>query len=149
MTDAAPPPIVAILRGVKPDEVLDIAAALVAAGIKGIEVPLNSPDPLASIEKLCDAFGDQALCGAGTVLSPLAVDDVAKVGATSFELAASWNVGRKRTAEQNARQGKLSDLYAAVLPTMQAGTTLTDVTAEALADYHQRTIERDTGFRLN
>lgn len=74
---------------------------------------------------------------------------VAKVGATSFELAASWNVGRKRTAEQNARQGKLSDLYAAVLPTMQAGTTLTDVTAEALADYHQRTIARDTSFRLN
>lgn len=80
MTNAAPPPIVAILRGVKPDEILDIAAALVAAGIKGIEVPLNSPDPLASIEKLCDAFGDQALCGAGTVLSPQAVDEVAGAG---------------------------------------------------------------------
>lgn len=76
----APPPIVAILRGVKPDEILDIAAALVAAGIKGIEVPLNSPDPLTSIGKLCDAFGDQALCGAGTVLSPQAVDEVAAVG---------------------------------------------------------------------
>jgi 2-dehydro-3-deoxyphosphogalactonate aldolase len=80
MTNAAPPPIVAILRGVKPDEILDVAAALVAAGIKGIEVPLNSPDPLESIKKLCDAFGDQALCGAGTVLSPQAVDDVASVG---------------------------------------------------------------------
>lgn len=80
MTNAAPPPIVAILRGVKPDEILDIAAALVAAGIKGIEVPLNSPDPLASIETLCDAFGDQALCGAGTVLSPQAVDEVAGAG---------------------------------------------------------------------
>lgn len=80
MTNAAPPPIVAILRGVKPDEILDIAAALVAAGIKGIEVPLNSPDPLESIGKLCDAFGDQALCGAGTVLSAQAVDDVASVG---------------------------------------------------------------------
>jgi 2-dehydro-3-deoxyphosphogalactonate aldolase len=80
MTHAAPPPIVAILRGVKPTEILDIAAALVAAGIKGIEVPLNSPDPLESIGKLCDAFGDQALCGAGTVLSPQAVDDVASVG---------------------------------------------------------------------
>ena len=75
-----PPPIVAILRGVKPDEILDIAAALVDAGIGGIEVPLNSPDPLVSIEKLCAAFGDKALCGAGTVLSPQAVDDVAKVG---------------------------------------------------------------------
>ncbi|MBO9543762.1 2-dehydro-3-deoxy-6-phosphogalactonate aldolase [Caulobacter sp.] len=80
MTTAAPPPIVAILRGVKPTEILDIAAALVAAGIQGIEVPLNSPDPLESIGKLCDAFGDQALCGAGTVLSAQAVDDVAKVG---------------------------------------------------------------------
>jgi 2-dehydro-3-deoxyphosphogalactonate aldolase len=80
MTTAAPPPIVAILRGVKPTEILDIAAALVAAGIQGIEVPLNSPDPLESIGKLCAAFGDQALCGAGTVLSPQAVDDVAAVG---------------------------------------------------------------------
>jgi len=80
MSEFAPPPIVAILRGVKPTEILDIAAALVAAGIKGIEVPLNSPDPLESIGKLCDAFGDQALCGAGTVLSPQAVDDVAGVG---------------------------------------------------------------------
>lgn len=80
MTTAAPPPIVAILRGVKPTEILDIAAALVAAGIQGIEVPLNSPDPLESIGKLCDAFGNQALCGAGTVLSAQAVDDVAGVG---------------------------------------------------------------------
>ncbi|WP_168077266.1 2-dehydro-3-deoxy-6-phosphogalactonate aldolase [Caulobacter sp. SSI4214] len=75
-----PPPIVAILRGVKPDEILDIAAALVDAGVQAIEVPLNSPDPLVSIEKLCAAFGDKALCGAGTVLSPEAVDDVTKVG---------------------------------------------------------------------
>ncbi|HJV41702.1 2-dehydro-3-deoxy-6-phosphogalactonate aldolase [Caulobacter sp.] len=80
MPDFAPPPIVAILRGVKPDEIVDIAAALVAAGIRGIEVPLNSPDPLESIGKLCAAFGDQALCGAGTVLTPQAVDDVAKAG---------------------------------------------------------------------
>lgn len=80
MTHAAPPPIVAILRGVKPSEIVDIAAALVAAGIQGIEVPLNSPDPLESIGKLCAEFGEQALCGAGTVLSPQAVDDVAGVG---------------------------------------------------------------------
>ena len=80
MTHAAPPPIVAILRGVKPTEIVNIAAALVAAGIKGIEVPMNSPDPLESIGKLCDAFGDQALCGAGTVLAPEVVDQVAGVG---------------------------------------------------------------------
>jgi 2-dehydro-3-deoxyphosphogalactonate aldolase len=74
------PPIVAILRGVKPDEILDIAAALVEAGIEAIEVPMNSPDPLVSIGKLCAAFGDKALCGAGTVLSPEVVDQVAGVG---------------------------------------------------------------------
>jgi 2-dehydro-3-deoxyphosphogalactonate aldolase len=80
MTDAAPPPIVAILRGVKPDEIVDIAAALVDAGIRAIEVPLNSPYPLESIQRLCEAFGDKALCGAGTVLTPQAVDDVAAAG---------------------------------------------------------------------
>ena len=74
------PPIVAILRGVKPDEVLEVAAALVEAGIGAIEVPLNSPDPLTSIGRLCAAFGDRALCGAGTVLTPRAVEEVAGVG---------------------------------------------------------------------
>ena len=76
---AKTPPIVAILRGVKHDEILDIAAALVEAGIEAIEVPMNSPDPLVSIGKLCAAFGDKVLCGAGTVLSPEAVDQVAGV----------------------------------------------------------------------
>jgi len=76
----AAPPIVAILRGVTSDEILDIATALVGAGIEAIEVPLNSPDPLVTIGKLCAAFGDKVLCGAGTVLSPEAVDQVAGVG---------------------------------------------------------------------
>jgi 2-dehydro-3-deoxyphosphogalactonate aldolase len=75
-----PPPIVAILRGVKPDEVVAIAKALVDAGIRAIEVPLNSPEPLESIRRLCEAYGDIALCGAGTVLTPQAVDDVAAAG---------------------------------------------------------------------
>jgi 2-dehydro-3-deoxyphosphogalactonate aldolase len=79
-TGTKTPPIVAILRGVKPEEILDVAAALVEAGIQAIEVPLNSPDPLVSIGKLCAAFGDRALCGAGTVLSPNAVDQVVGVG---------------------------------------------------------------------
>lgn len=79
-TVTAPPPIVAILRGVKPDEIVAIAKALVDAGVRAIEVPLNSPDPLESIRRLCDAYGDVALCGAGTVLTPQAVDDVAAVG---------------------------------------------------------------------
>lgn len=75
-----PPPVVAILRGVKPDEVVAIAGALVEAGIRAIEVPLNSPEPLESIRRLCEAYGDVALCGAGTVLTPQAVDDVAAAG---------------------------------------------------------------------
>ena len=72
--------LVAILRGVKPDEIVDVAAALVRAGVEAIEVPLNSPEPLLSIERLCDRFGDVALCGAGTVLTPKAVDQVQEVG---------------------------------------------------------------------
>jgi 2-dehydro-3-deoxyphosphogalactonate aldolase len=65
---------------VKPDEVVEIAAALVGAGVGAIEVPLNSPDPLESIRRLCDELGDQALCGAGTVLTTDAVEAVAKAG---------------------------------------------------------------------
>lgn len=75
-----PPPIVAILRGVTPAEILEVAGALVAAGIRAIEVPLNSPDALTSIGLLCTAHGGQVLCGAGTVLSVQAVDEVAAAG---------------------------------------------------------------------
>lgn len=74
------PPIVAILRGVKAAEIEAIAAALVAAGIRMIEVPLNSPDPYMTIRNLVSAVGDQALCGAGTVLEPSMVDAVADAG---------------------------------------------------------------------
>lgn len=69
-------PFIAVLRGVKPDEVEEIGAALSEAGIVIIEVPLNSPDPIASIERLARSLGDRALVGAGTVLS---VADVARV----------------------------------------------------------------------
>lgn len=72
--------IIAILRGIKPDEALDIGAALVEEGISTIEVPLNSPDPLESIGRLAEAFGDQVEIGAGTVLSPEDVANVAGVG---------------------------------------------------------------------
>jgi 2-dehydro-3-deoxyphosphogalactonate aldolase len=79
LADGAPP-VVAILRGVKPDEVAGIGEALVAAGIRLIEVPLNSPDPIEGIRRLVDAVGTRALCGAGTVLEPDRVDAVAEVG---------------------------------------------------------------------
>lgn len=73
-------PAVAIVRGVRPEEILDHAEALYAGGVRAVEVPLNSPDPLASIAKLAAAFGDRMAVGAGTVLSPAAVDEVARVG---------------------------------------------------------------------
>ena len=75
-----PLPLVAILRGVKPDEVIDIAEALVDAGFRIIEVPLNSPEPLSSIEKLTVHFGDRILTGAGTVMEPVSVSEVAAAG---------------------------------------------------------------------
>ncbi len=63
-------PLVAILRGLSPHEAEDVGDALVEAGFRLIEVPLNSPDPLRSIEILARRFGDDALIGAGTVMSP-------------------------------------------------------------------------------
>jgi 2-dehydro-3-deoxyphosphogalactonate aldolase len=75
-----PVPLVAILRGITPGEVLEIGAALMEAGLRCIEVPLNSPEPLESIRRLGQAFGDEALIGAGTVLDAAAVDGVAAAG---------------------------------------------------------------------
>jgi 2-dehydro-3-deoxyphosphogalactonate aldolase len=73
-------PLIAILRGIRPDEALTIGNALFEAGFRVIEVPLNSPDPLASIETLARHLGDRALIGAGTVMSPQDVADVAAAG---------------------------------------------------------------------
>jgi 2-dehydro-3-deoxyphosphogalactonate aldolase len=73
-------PLVAILRGVRPDEVEAIGEALIAAGVRVIEVPLNSPDPLASIARLAARFGEEALIGAGTVIDPADVARVAGAG---------------------------------------------------------------------
>lgn len=67
-------PLVAILRGVRPDEVVAIGQELVTAGFTLIEVPMNSPDPLDSVARLVAALGDRAMIGAGTVLT---IDQVA------------------------------------------------------------------------
>jgi len=75
-THLAACPLVAILRGIHPDEADAVGDALVEAGIRIIEVPLNSPDPLRSIERLAERFGDRAIVGAGTVLR---VEEVASV----------------------------------------------------------------------
>lgn len=74
--------VIAILRGVQPAEVLDVAQALMAGGIGIIEVPLNSPQPFDSIALLAQAVGTQARIGAGTVLTAADVDRAADAGAT-------------------------------------------------------------------
>jgi 2-dehydro-3-deoxyphosphogalactonate aldolase len=81
-------PVVAILRGVKPDEVDAVGDALVEAGIIIIEVPLNSPDPFDSIGRLAKRHGARALIGAGTVLEPA---DVARVKDAGGQLIVAPN----------------------------------------------------------
>lgn len=73
-------PVVAIIRGVTPSEAVDIGEALYDGGIRAVEVPLNSPDPLESIFRLSAAFAGRMVTGAGTVLSPDKVDAVADAG---------------------------------------------------------------------
>jgi 2-dehydro-3-deoxyphosphogalactonate aldolase len=73
-------PIIAILRGIMPADVLAVGQALLDAGICLIEVPLNSPEPLSSISRLQQEFGADALVGAGTVLTARQVDEVAAAG---------------------------------------------------------------------
>jgi 2-dehydro-3-deoxyphosphogalactonate aldolase len=75
-------PLVAILRGVTPDAVEGIGAALVEAGLTLIEVPLNSPDPLESIARLARRFAGRAVIGAGTVLRAADVAAVRAAGGT-------------------------------------------------------------------
>jgi 2-dehydro-3-deoxyphosphogalactonate aldolase len=82
-------PVVAILRGVEPDEVEGIAEELVSRGITLIEVPLNSPDPFRSIERMAKRFAGRALIGAGTVLT---FADVARCHDAGSQLIVSPNM---------------------------------------------------------
>ena len=81
-------PLVAIIRGVTPDQVEAIGEALIGAGIRIIEVPLNSPEPLVSVERLAKRLGGDALIGAGTVLD---AEDVARVADAGGRLIVSPN----------------------------------------------------------
>lgn len=72
--------IVAILRGITPKEAISVVEVLIDEGIEIIEVPLNSPDPLISIEAMAKEFGGKALIGAGTVLSVNDVENVKNAG---------------------------------------------------------------------
>ena len=96
-------PLVAILRGLTPDEAVDIGEALVAAGLTCLEVPLNSPDPLVSIRRMRDALDGRAFVGAGTVLDVSAVKAVADAGG---QLVISPNVNA-----EVIRASKAAELY--------------------------------------
>lgn len=73
-------PLVAILRGLQPARAIAVGEILIDAGFRMIEVPLNSPQPLQSIERLANAFGERAIIGAGTVLESADINAVARAG---------------------------------------------------------------------
>jgi 2-dehydro-3-deoxyphosphogalactonate aldolase len=75
-------PVIAILRGIRPDEAVAVGEALLEAGITIIEVPMNSPEPLVSIARMAGALGGRAVIGAGTVYRAAEVDAVADSGGT-------------------------------------------------------------------
>lgn len=75
-------PLIAILRGVRPDEVVEIAEGLIESGISIVEVPLNSPEPIESIRRLAAACGARALVGAGTVMRIEELDAIQAAGGT-------------------------------------------------------------------
>ena len=82
-------PLVAILRGIRPEEVEAIVGALIETGFEAIEIPLNSPEPFASIEKAAKLAPAGVLIGAGTVLS---VEDVERLNDVGGRLLVSPNV---------------------------------------------------------
>ncbi len=96
-------PLVAILRGLKADDAEAIGSELVEAGFRFIEVPLNSPDPLKSIEHLAKRFAGEAVIGAGTVLTTQQVDAVMDAGGT---LIVSPNMDADVISATRARDGQ-------------------------------------------
>lgn len=118
-------PLVAILRGITPDEAVAVGHALLGAGIGVIEVPLNSPQPLESIRRLADVFAGQAVIGAGTVLRESDVDAVATAGA-QLVLSPNFNAAVVRRA-------KAQGLYSMPgVATPSEGFNALDAGAEAL-----------------
>ncbi len=92
--------LIAILRGLTPAEAVSIGSALIDAGITRIEVPFNSPEPMASVRALAEAFGAVAEIGAGTVLS---LEQVAQVQAAGGRMVVSPNADAEVIAATRAR----------------------------------------------
>lgn len=116
-------PLIAILRGVRPDEVEAIGEALVEAGFTLIEVPMNSPDPLDSVARLAKRFAGRAVIGAGTVLRE---DQVAAVSAAGGTMIISPNANLRVIAASAA--AKLVSLPGIATPSeafaaLEAGAT--------------------------
>lgn len=100
-------PLIAILRGLEPERAIAVADVLVEAGFRIIEVPMNSPQPLVSIQRIADKYGKHVMVGAGTVLSSEDVSAVVdaggqiivapnmnpRVGAKALELGVNWCPG--------------------------------------------------------
>ena len=80
-------PVVAIIRGVTPDEVADIGSAIYEAGVGIIEVPLNSPNPFDSIENLSNALGSKCVIGCGTLVNHDDAQRVADAGGTTASVS--------------------------------------------------------------
>ncbi|WP_174503660.1 2-dehydro-3-deoxy-6-phosphogalactonate aldolase [Acidiphilium sp. C61] len=93
-------PLVTILRGVAPDEVMALGEALVDAGLRIIEVPLNSPDPFESIARLARGLGTRALIGAGTVMT---AEDVARLAGAGGQLMVTPHADPALVAEAKRR----------------------------------------------
>lgn len=97
----APLPLIAVLRGITPEEIDPVGDALAGAGFRILEVPLNSPQPFDSIRRLAARFGDDCLVGAGTVIG---VEDVGRVAAAGGHLIVMPH-GDVRVVREAKRQG--------------------------------------------
>ena len=90
-------PLIAILRGLKPDEVEDVFGGLLDAGIAIAEIPLNSPEPAKSIRRAIDLYGSRMLIGAGTVTRAAEVEQVRDAGARLVVSPCAWALPQRQS----------------------------------------------------
>lgn len=97
--------IIAILRGIKPNEVLAVAHSIAESGITQIEVPMNSPDVFDSIKLLCDEFRDDIQVGAGTVTNTKQVETLSDIGGVRFIVSPNFD---SEVVEATKKMGMMS-----------------------------------------